>query len=350
MSFPPAPSSKKMYAKKAPVHTEEAPNRLFLEARRLRLKKRFSQNFLINEAVLQGIVDALQLQADEPVLEIGPGGGFLTEALLKTGARVTGVEVDRSMCYHLRGKFANHPRFRLIEADFLKVEETIMDTEFGNAKAASLEPDAAAVSVEDTTRTENTGNALSAEPPLPTGKPFKIVGNLPYGITSRIMFKLAGEIEQEQYAWRDRIQQLTVMVQKEVAERITAVPGQRAYNALSIALQLRFDIRLDAIVPARNFYPAPQVDSAVITLTPRQEPLLPEKTDMALFAKLVRTAFSAKRKTVRNALLNGRFATAAVIDQVFAATGIASDLRAEALSIAAFGELTHAFSLHPGQS
>jgi 16S rRNA (adenine1518-N6/adenine1519-N6)-dimethyltransferase len=259
------------------------------------------------------------------------------------------VEVDRSMCYHLRGKFANHPRFRLVEADFLKVEETIMDTEFGAIKSAAPEPDAAA-GTQELESNESTSSSLPENLPSP-GKPFKIVGNLPYGITSRIMFKLAGEIEQEQYAWRDRIQQLTVMVQKEVAERITAIPGQRAYNALSIALQLRFDIRLEAIVPARNFYPAPQVDSAVITLIPRQEPLLPPgKTDMALFAKLVRTAFSAKRKTVRNALLNGRFATAAVIDQVFAATGIASDLRAEALSIAAFGELTHAFSLHPRQS
>lgn len=328
MTFRSSPHSQNVLLKK----NEEEPNRLFLEARRLRLKKRFSQNFLVNEAVLQGIVDTLHLQSDEPVLEIGPGGGFLTEALLKTGARVTAVEVDRAMCYYLRGKFAKHPRLRLLEADFLKVEETVMDEEI--ALSASMQ-----------------GQEKNDADKTSTPRSFKIVGNLPYGITSRIMFKLAGEIEQVEYPWRDRIQQLTVMVQKEVAERITAVPGQRAYNALSIALQLRFDIRLDAIVPAQNFYPAPQVDSAVITLTPRVEPILPpEKTDMALFAKLVRTAFSAKRKTVRNALLNGRFADAALIDKVFEATGIQSSLRAEALSIAAFGELTHAFSLHTRQN
>lgn len=283
-------------------------NRLLAEARRLRLKKRFSQNFLINEAVLQTIVNALQLTPGEPVLEIGPGGGFLTEALLETGANVTAVELDRAMCRHLREKFANQPNFRLIEDDFLR-----------------FEPDET----------------------FPEG-PVKMVGNLPYGITSPILFKLAGEIEQVHHPLRERVRQLTVMVQKEVAERIVAEPGQKAYNALSIALQLRFEPRLERLVPARDFYPSPRVDSAVITLHPRSEPLIGQD-DMTLFARLVRGAFSAKRKTLRNALLQSRFAEAAVLDRMFEASGVNPGLRAEALSIAAFGDLAHAFGVHAGQ-
>jgi 16S rRNA (adenine1518-N6/adenine1519-N6)-dimethyltransferase len=279
-----------------------------IEARRLRLKKRFSQNFLINEAVLQAIVDALDLSPEEPVLEIGPGGGFLTEALLKTGANVTAVELDRAMCRHLREKFVDRPNFRLVEDDFLR-----------------FEPD-------DTLKEAS----------------FKIVGNLPYGITSRILFKLVGEIEQVHYPMRERVRQLTVMVQKEVGERIVAEPGQKAYNALSIALQLRFEPRLECLVPARNFYPAPKVDSAVVTLLPRSEPLI-RPDDLALFARLIRGAFSAKRKTLRNALLQSRFADAAVLDRAFEASGVYPGLRAEALSIAAFGDLAHAFGIHAGQ-
>jgi 16S rRNA (adenine1518-N6/adenine1519-N6)-dimethyltransferase len=288
-------------------------NRLFQEARQLRLKKRFSQNFLVNESVLRAIAERLHLSADEPVLEIGAGSGFLTEALLKTGATVTAVELDRAMCYYLRKKFANKPNFHLIEDDILRVNLEMLDAALKNSAAQ-----------------------------------IKIVGNLPYQITSKILFHLAGELHQADYPLRDRIRQLTVMVQKEVAERITASPGQRAYNPLSIALQLRFEAQLDVLVPARDFYPAPKVDSAVVTLTPRTEPLV-EIHDLTLFSKLIRIAFAQKRKTVRNALLNGSFASATVLDRIFEATGVDSGLRAEALSIVTFGELSNAFGANAGQ-
>lgn len=274
----------------------------------MRLKKRFSQNFLVNESVLNGIADLLHLSSDEPLLEIGPGSGFLTEALLKRGANVTAIEVDRAMCRYLTKKFEGHPRFHLKEEDFLRFD---------------LESQAA--------------------------PRFKVVGNLPYQITSKILFKLAGELEDIHYPPRDRLEQITIMVQKEVAERITAVPGQRAYNALSIGLQLRFETTLNFVVPAKDFYPAPKVDSAVVTLMPRTTPLV-DIADMALFVKLVRTAFAQKRKTLRNALLNGSFASAAVLDKIFTATGVDSGLRAEALSIVTFGDLANAFGSNAGQN
>lgn len=283
------------------LKTQQLENKLFVEAKQLRLKKRFSQNFMVNETVLSRITDGMQLNANDPVLEIGAGAGFLTEKLLDTSAQVTAIELDRRMCQYLRGKFANRSNFNLVEQDILKFDF----------------------------------NAVEAER-------FKVVGNLPYQITSKIMFLLAGELHQKEYPLRNRIQQLTVMVQKEVAERITAVPGQRAYNPLSIALQFWFDAHLDFVVPSRDFYPAPKVESAVVTLTPLSAPRTSVQ-DLELFSKLVRIAFAQKRKTVRNALLNGGFASADVLDRIFSQTGIDSGLRAEALSIIAFGELSNAF-------
>jgi 16S rRNA (adenine1518-N6/adenine1519-N6)-dimethyltransferase len=284
-----------------PAQSGKTENRLLAEARQLRLKKRFSQNFMVNEAVLLRIAELMRLNADEPVLEIGAGAGFLTEKLLATSAQVTAVELDPRMCRHLREKFVDQANLTLVEQDILKFDFTTL-------KAPQ----------------------------------FKVVGNLPYQITSKILFLLAGELSQPQALLRKRIRQITVMVQKEVAERITALPGQRAYNPLSIALQFWFDARLDFIVPARDFYPAPKVESAVVTLTPRLEPRT-TVYDMAQFAKLVRIAFAQKRKTIRNALLNGGFASPAVLDRIFSQTGIDPGLRAEALSIDVFGELSNAF-------
>lgn len=285
-------------------------NRFLEEARNLRLKKRFSQHFLIRESVLDQITGLMNLSAEEPLLEIGPGGGFLTEKLLATGCQLTAVEVERRMCGYLRNKFLppKHPNFHLIEQDILKFN-------FEEISAPQ----------------------------------FKIVGNLPYQITSKIMFLLAGELNQPNYPLRKRISQLTVMVQKEVAERICAQPGSRAYNQLSVALQFWFEPHFDFVVPATDFYPPPKVESAVLTLTPRPEPLV-QVDDFSLLSRLVRTAFSQKRKTLRNALLGGSFASAEQLDAVFEATGVNAGLRAEAISIETFGALANAFGANPGQN
>jgi 16S rRNA (adenine1518-N6/adenine1519-N6)-dimethyltransferase len=300
MSHPPSPSK----TKAPPV-----PNLLFEEARRLRLKKRFSQNFLTNAVVLDRIAELMCMEPGETLVEIGPGAGFLTERLLTKTDKLIAVELDRRMCQYLAAKFPKekYPQLNLIQHDILSFNFD--------------------------------------EVPSPR---FKVVGNLPYAITSKIMFLLAGELEQIDYPLRDRIAQLTVMVQKEVAERITATPGQRAYNPLSIALQFWFEPRLDFIVPSNNFYPAPKVESAVITLMPRSQPAA-VVNDMILFGRLVRAAFSQKRKTVRNSLIGGSFATPEIIDQVFEATGVSSKLRAEAISVQAFAELSNAFGSNTGQ-
>jgi 16S rRNA (adenine1518-N6/adenine1519-N6)-dimethyltransferase len=286
------------------------PNPLFEEARRLRLKRRFSQNFLINQEVLDRTAALMQLGPDETVLEIGPGAGFLTERLLAAAPeKLIAVELDRRMHQYLQAKLPpdKHPRLDLIQHDILSFDFARIDA--------------------------------------PT---FKVVGNLPYAITSKILFLLAGELEQSTYPLRDRLRQITVMVQREVAERITAIPGQRAYNPLSIALQFRFETRLDFIVPSNAFYPAPKVESAIITLVPRSGPMT-SVDDMVLLGRLVRAAFSQKRKTIRNALIGASFATPERIDQVFEATGISNGLRAEAISVQSFGELSNAFGANACQ-
>lgn len=286
----------------------DAPtNPLFQKARDLRLKKRFAQHFLIRESVLDRIVACLDLQPGETVVEIGPGGGFLTEKLLEKTDRLIAVEVENRMSRHLQETYGNHPGLTLVQQDILKFD-------FGTIAAPR----------------------------------FKVVGNLPYQISSKILFCLVGELDQPDYPLRRRVDRITVMVQKEVGERIAARPGQKAYNPLSIAAQFWFEPKLEFLVPARDFYPPPQVESAVVTLVPREKPLA-EVCDLALFSRLVRTAFAQKRKTVRNALVNGKFAEPAVLDRVFEQTGIDSGLRAEALSIEAFGALANAFGADPGQ-
>ncbi len=251
----------------------------------------------------------MHLGEEDTILEIGPGAGFLTERLVPKAGKVIAVELDRYMAEYMRRKFpiASNPNFQVVEQDILKFD---FDT-------------------------------------VPVPK-FKVVGNLPYQITSKIMFLLAGEIDQPVYPLRERISQLTVMVQKEVAERIAAEPGQRAYNPLSIALQFWFEPHLDFLVPARDFCPPPKVESAVVTLIPRPEPLV-QVNDMALFGKLIKAAFSQKRKTIRNSLLGASFASGAVLDTVFEAVGVNPSLRAEAISIVTFGELANAFGANASQ-
>lgn len=283
-------------------------NRLLDEARHLRLKKRFSQHFLVNEKILDQITAELDLQPEDTVLEIGPGGGFLTEKLLEKGCKVIAVELDREMSRYLRQKFTGRLNFELIEQDILRFD-------FGMVPAER----------------------------------FKIVGNLPYAITSKIMFLLAGELNEREYPLRKRIERLVVMVQKEVGERICALPGRKAYNPLSIALQFWFDPHYAFTVPSLDFIPPPKVESAVITLLPRTQPAA-DVRDLNKLYKLVQGAFSQKRKTIRNALLGAGFASGAVLDRIFEQTGVDPGLRAEALPIQAFGDLSNALGTDPGQS
>lgn len=281
-------------------------NRYLEEAGTLRAKKRFSQNFLVEERYLSGIAETLELSENDTVLEIGPGSGFLTEKLLEKAGCVVAVELEHAMCRLLQEKFGESSNFRLIEKDILKFS-------FDDIAA-------------------------------PT---FKVAGNLPYNLTSPILFYLSGELHNPDYPLRNRIEKITVMVQKEVGERITASSGGKAYNPLSISIQCWFAAELAFTVPSEAFYPKPRVDSAVVVLTPRKQPLV-NVADYSLLSRLVRTAFAQRRKTIRNTLRHAEFAPVDVLDRIFEETGIDPGLRAEAISIEDYGRLANAFHQNTG--
>lgn len=280
---------------------------LFQEARHLKLKKRFSQNFLVNTPALAAIVNAVDPQPGETVVEIGAGSGFLTRKLAERCDRLIAIELERQMVAHLETLLANKPQVELVASDVLKVDFASIATE------------------------------PAADAPL------KIVGNLPYAITTPILFYLIGEMHQAEHRWRNRFTRLVFLVQKEVAQRIAAEPGTKAYNPLSIAVQFRYEVSYGPEVPPKAFYPAPKVTSAVVTLTPRTE--IPWAVDdLKRFEMVVKQAFAQRRKTVWNSLKACGELSADQLKQVFEAASVDSGQRAEALSIDDFVALANAWS------
>ncbi len=290
---------------------------LLAEARKLRAKKRFSQNFLVNANILQRIVQTVNPQAGETVVEIGPGTGFLTRQLLEAMetldplGQLMAIELERQMLAYLKQQpLSAAPNFQLIESDVLKYDFSQV-----------LVPQ------------------------------FKIVGNLPYNITSPILFYLSGELHEAEHPLRRRIKQATFMVQKEVGERICAKAGSSGYNALSIALQYWFHTKLNFLVPSHSFYPRPKVESAVISLIPRSEPLM-QIHDLVTFSRLIKTAFHQRRKTLKNAL--APFAEPALLDKMFTHVSRSFEeqddkqslqsKRAQELSIEMLGALANAYT------
>jgi 16S rRNA (adenine1518-N6/adenine1519-N6)-dimethyltransferase len=289
--------------------TPQAPyNPLLQEAKHLRAKKRFSQNFLIDAEVINHIVASLNVgDTLPPIIEIGPGPGFLTQALLSTGCHVTAIEVDRAMVAYLRHKLTPaiiKQQLHVIADDVLKVDL--------EALVANL--------------IEKTGQ-----------KPI-VVGNLPYAITSPILFRLAGELGNGDHALRKNIQQITVMVQREVGERITAQAGCKAYNSLTVALQFWFNATLNTVVKPISFFPAPKVQSAIITLHPLVAPRC-HVTNLTGFATMVKAVFTQRRKTLKNVLNatlysnQGQAAPVLSLADLLAQANIPDQARADTLSI-----------------
>lgn len=209
---------------------------------------RLGQHFLHSRSALEKIADACRASAGSHVLEIGPGKGALTEQLLRTGARVTAVEVDPVLAGYLGQKFHGEPRFTLVHADILRVDLR----QFGRITVA---------------------------------------GNLPYYITSPILTRAL--------AIGDLLEAAVFLVQKEVAERIAAQPGSRDYGFLSVLTQVFGEPKILFPVPPGAFRPAPKVDSAVIRIVPRASPLT---ADTSGFLEFASQAFRQKRKTLRNNL------------------------------------------------
>jgi 16S rRNA (adenine1518-N6/adenine1519-N6)-dimethyltransferase len=253
----------------------------YLRRHRLIARRRFSQNHLVDGEVLEAIVAEARLSPGRVVLEIGPGIGILTAALLRAGARVTAVEVDRRLSEHLRVRFAGVEGLRLVEGDAL---------------------DLLAVDLVDA--------------------PWDLVANLPYHITSPVLHHVLGA--------EPRPERFTLMLQREVAERVAAPPGAMSY--LSVFVQYHADVRVARIVPAAAFEPAPEVESAVLVGATRPRALPPD-AETELW-RLVQAGFRERRKMLHNVLPRqlpgvGR----ARFEAALAAARIAADRRPQTLAV-----------------
>ena len=214
--------------------------------------RRLSQHFLVNRSLCRKIVSLADLAPTDRVLEIGPGRGALTEFLLAGAGEVWVIELDRQLSRQLASRFGHHQHLTIIESDALRYSY----------------------------------ERLSG--------PFKVVANLPYAIASPLLLRLLER--------RQAIPLMVLMFQREVAERLVAQPGGRQYGVLTIFTQLYADVSLRMIVSPGSFRPRPKVESAIVTVTPRPQ-LRIRVTDENEFIKLVRAAFTHRRKTIRNGLL-----------------------------------------------
>jgi len=220
----------------------------------LRPKKSLGQNFLTDENIARKIVSAISVTPDDRVLEIGPGTGVLTKYLVEQAGAVTAVEIDNSLAPQLAERFAGFPNFELIHADVLKVP---LPSILGNAAK------------------------------------WRVVANLPYHITSPLLFKL--------FEHSRLFLDATLMLQKEVAQRIVAAPGSRTYGILSVFCQLYADVRILFVVRKNVFFPVPEVDSAVVQWKFKDRLPLTESEE-PLFRSVVRGVFAQRRKMLRNSL------------------------------------------------
>ena len=260
-------------------------------------QKKFGQNFLIDPHVLDKIMDAAEISGDDYVIEIGPGIGTLTEALAERAGHVTAVEIDNNLIPILQENLAKFDNVDIIHNDILKV---------------------------DISQLVNEKNE---------GRPVKIVANLPYYITTPIIMGL--------FEKHVPMLSATVMVQKEVAERMSAGPGSKDYGALSLAVQYYSEPYLAANVPPNCFMPRPKVGSAVVRLTRHDEPPVKVKDEKLLF-DIIHGAFEQRRKTLVNALSNSGKLTYTK-DEIAAAiekAGFNPLIRGEALTLEEFAKLS----------
>ena len=261
------------------------------------LSKGFGQNFIVNPGLPPKIVDASGVDKRYGVLEIGPGIGVLTRELAKRAAKVVSIEVDERLPPLLAETMAGVDNFKLVLQDVLKVDlKALIAQEF-------------------------------------PGMPVAVCANLPYYITSPIVMKLLGD--------RLPIESLTVMVQKEAAQRLCAAPGSREVGAVSIAVQYYSQPQVLFQVSRGSFMPSPDVDSTVIRLDVRQQPPVQLKREEDFF-RVVKAAFSQRRKTLPNTLSAGLAIPKQQALDLLERAGVASNLRAEQLSMQQFADIANA--------
>ena len=273
----------------------------FLKRTGRNLNQKLGQHFLIDPPTLQEIAWKADLTDTDSVLEIGAGLGFLTSVLAATAKRVVAVEIDEFLYAELQLKFSRVPHISLIQGDILKL---------------------------------NLSTLLDDFPPQNT----KIVANLPYYITTPILWELL--------KYRQKIGACILTMQTEVAERIISPPGNKRYGALSIGVSYYAEAEIVHTIPPDRFFPSPQVDSSVLKLQMRDTPHVAVENE-ALFFRIVRAAFQSRRKMLRNALLkNGVSISAEVFNSICAQLAIDPQRRGETLDIAEFAALANGLHKH----
>ncbi len=269
-----------------------------IERHGFKFSKTLGQNFLIDGNIVRKIVDFAEVTKDDYILEIGPGIGTLTQELLKRAKKVVSIEIDSKLIPILRDNLREFDNFVLIHNDILKIDiKNLIEEQF-------------------------------------EGKSIKIVANLPYYVTTPIIMELLEK--------RLKIKSITIMIQKEVAERINAMPKSKNYGALSIAVQYYCDSKAGFLVKKNCFMPAPKVDSLVIRLEVLDK-LKVDVKDQKLFFGLIRSSFGQRRKTILNSLGNSGIEGISKerIKEVLKHLNISENERGENLSIQQFADISN---------
>ncbi|MCE2415375.1 ribosomal RNA small subunit methyltransferase A [Candidatus Poribacteria bacterium] len=292
----------------------------FFALNHTRPKKQLGQNFLVNPEALEIILEAGELTETDTVIEIGAGLGCLTDVLVRRANRVIAVEVDELLYEALAARFGVACKPKLAVESGVACKPKLAIQKSTDSRVQLLNADILKLELH-----------RLFEPASPSFT-YKVIANLPYSITTPILWKLLDHYKQ--------IHSCVLMMQKEVAERIVAEPGGKDYGALTIGVAYRTDATLIATLPPESFYPAPKVDSALLKLTMRENPKVTVENE-EFFFKVVRTAFRTRRKMLKNTLVRSRLTSAEVLGTAFEELGIAPERRAETLHITEFAALAN---------
>ena len=268
--------------------------KMMMKRYNLDFKKKFGQNFLTSEEILKEIISKARISKDDIILEIGPGIGTLTSKLLETGAEVISVEVDLELIRPLKERFFMYNNFTIISADILKID----------------------IYSEIVKILESKGKTLN-------DKKIKVVANIPYSITTPIMFKLLES--------RNIVSEIYIMVQKEVAERICAKIGTKESSSITYMVSYYTEYLWDIYVDKTKFVPSPKVDSKVIALKFREKPY-PEVKNEELYFEIIRSAFLHRRKTFLNSISASNKIDKKIISNIMEELGIDLRIRAEKIT------------------